>query len=241
LLRCPSGISFENRRRNLGSLLLAYARETSPISDVVVQGMSFVDVGSGAAHLERVELKSCQFIDVDLSGVRLDDCRVSSCEFDGITLDEASHLGVTGLVPGVNVKRVDYGSSGVIYDPAQIAAVLEELGATLPQEAGERVSYSEHAQELIALLEKVARAYHRTTIIYDTDDRRHQAILSSPHWPELRALLIDYGVIGDEQRETRGANVTAYRLRANPDELLTGDVAEGHSSTAGLWAALRSA
>jgi hypothetical protein len=117
--------------------------------------------------------------------------------------------------------------------------LLKRLGAPLPEQSDELPAYSAHAQEMIALLERIARAYQRTTILYEKDDRRYQAILGSPHWPELRALLIEHGVISSEEREAKGANVRAYRLRANPDELLTGDLENGHSSTTGLWKALR--
>ncbi|MHB1774267.1 MAG: NACHT domain-containing protein, partial [Acidimicrobiales bacterium] len=37
LLKCPAGASFENRRRNLGSLALAYAREVQPLRDATLQ------------------------------------------------------------------------------------------------------------------------------------------------------------------------------------------------------------
>jgi hypothetical protein len=238
LLRCPSGVNFENRRRNLGSLVLAYAREMQPISNATIHGLSFWDVSSGPARMERVRLEGCQFVDVDLRGVQFEGCEATACEFDGIALDESSHMGIACLHPGVNIKRINYEPSGHMYAPSAIAALLKRLGAPLPEERNEQPAFSAHAQELIALLERIARAYQRTTILYEKDDRRHQAILSSPHWPELRALLIEHGVVAAEEREAKGANVTAYRLRANPDELLTGDLEDGHSSTTGLWKAL---
>jgi NACHT domain/Pentapeptide repeats (8 copies) len=240
LLRCPSGVNFENRRRNLGSIVLAYARDARPVSDATIHGLSFVDVWSEGVQMERVRFESCQFIDADLRGARFKDCDADSSDFDGITLDDSSQLGIAGLLPGLNVKRIHYEPAGYVYAPAAIGALLERLGAPVPDKPEDQPAYSEHAQELIAVLERVARAYQRTTILYETDDRRHHAILGSPRWAELKALLIEHGVISAEEREAKGANVTAYRLRANPDELLTGDLADGHSSTAGLWKALRS-
>jgi len=241
LLRCPSGASFENRRRNLGSLVLAYARDVQPIDDTTIHGLSFSDMTSGTARMRRVQLEACQFVDVDLSGARFEDCDATSSDFDGITLDESSQIEIKGLRPGVNIKRIHYQPSGHVYAPAAIAEVLAQLGAPLPQKPSDRPAHSEHARELIALLERVARAYQRTTILYEKDDRRYQSIYGSPHWDELKTLLLEHGVVSAEEREAKGANVTAYRLRANPDELLTGEAAEGHSSTAGLWKALASA
>jgi hypothetical protein len=239
LLRCPSGINFENRRRNLGSLGLTYAREIRPISNTTIYGLSFWDVSSGSARMERVRLERCQFFDVDLRGGQFEDCEAIGCEFDGIALDESSHVEIAGLNPGINIKRISYEPLGHIYAPSAIATLLKRLGAPLPEQRDELPAYSAHAQEMIALLERIARAYQRTTILYEKDDRRYQAILGSPHWPELRALLVEHGVISSEEREAKGANVTAYRLRANPDELLTGDLENGHSSTTCLWNALR--
>ncbi len=240
LLRCPTGVNFENRRRNLGSLVLAYTREVRPLCDATVHGLSFCDVSSGKSQMQRVRMGGCQFVDVDLRGARFEDCEVVSSDFEGITLDGASHIGIAGLCPGVNIKRIHHEPPGDIYAPEAIAELLRGLGAPIADEQGNRPTYSEHAQELIGLLERVARAYQRTAIIYDKEERRTQAILGSQHWLELKALLLQHGVVAEEERESKGANVTAYRLRANPDELLSSGSADGHSSTAGLWKALSS-
>jgi len=240
LLRCPTGVNFENRRRNLGSLVLAYAREVQPLCDTTAHGLSFCDVSSGKSQLQRVRMEGCQFVDVDLRGAHFEDCEVVSSDFDGITLDGASHIGIAGLHPGINFKRIHHEPPGHIYAPEAIAELLRGLGAPIADEQGNHPTYSEHAQELIGLLERVARVYQRTAIIYDKEERRTQAILGSQHWSELKTLLLQHGVIGEEERESKGANVTAYRLRANPDELLSSGGADGHSSTAGLWKALAS-
>jgi uncharacterized protein YjbI with pentapeptide repeats len=238
LLRCPTGINFENRRRNLGSLVLAYARDAAPLSDATIRGLSFVDVRSGSSKMERVDLEACQFVDVDLRGASFTACDATTSELDGITLDAASHIGISGLRPGVNVKRVHHDPMGDVYAPAAIGVLLQELGASVAADPTGEFMYSEHAQDLIRLLERVARAYQRTTILRDTDSRRYHSILTSQHWPELKGLLLEKGVLTQEEREARGANVTGYRLRANPDELLSGNLQHGPSSTSGLWAAL---
>lgn len=240
LLTCPTGASFENRRRNLGSLALAYAREAQPLQDVRLQHLTFCDVSSGAAEFLRARFESCQFIDVDLRGARFIDCEAVECDFDGVGVDEHAQMGIDGLRAGVNVKRLHHDPSGYVYAPAAIEALLERLGAPRPQTPTEQPAYSNHARDLIALLERVARAYMRNTILYEKDDRRFQSIIGAPHWAELKAMLLEHEVISAEEREAQGANVIGYRLRANPDELLTGGLANGHSSTAGLWKALAS-
>jgi hypothetical protein len=149
-------------------------------------------------------------------------------------LDEFPHL---YELPGQ--RALDYlDPPGDVYAPAAIAELLKGLGAPDAGQLSHQPDYSDHAQALISLLERVARAYQRTTIMYESDNRRFHAILGSPYWSELRSLLIEHGVIVEEEREAKGANVVGYRLRANPDELLTGDIADDPSSTSDLWEAL---
>ena len=92
LLRCATGVSFENRRRNLGSLVLAYARGTPPLADRTLHGLSFWDVSSGTASMQTVTLEACQFVDVDLRGISFENCDAATSDFDGITLDETSRM-----------------------------------------------------------------------------------------------------------------------------------------------------
>lgn len=240
LLKCASGVSFDNRRRNLGNIVLAYGREVKPLADVTVHGLSFVDVTSGKARIVDVRLEDCKFIDVNLCDAVFENCEAGSCELDGITVNAATRLGISGLRPGLNIKRIHYEPSGYVFAPDAIAALLERLGGPAEEDATEQPVYSEHAKDLIRLLERVARAFQRTTFLYEKDNRR--SVLGSPHWEELKRLLIEHGVISEELREAKGANVPAYRLRANSDELLAGQNSQGspHSSTAGLWEALRS-
>jgi hypothetical protein len=239
LLRCSTGVSFENRRRNLGSLLLAYARDVRPLTDATVQGLSFIDVASGAARLSKVQFERCQFIDVDLRGVEFVDCDAATSIFDGVTLNAKSHLAVSGLIPGANLRRVHHETLGDLYAPGAITDVITALGAPVVTPSVDKTPFSAHATDLIELLHRVARAYSRTMILYD--DSRHHSLFGSPHWDELKPLLIRHGVISEEMREAKGANVLAYRLRANLDELLAAEEAREspHSSTSGLWADIR--
>lgn len=240
LLRCSGGVSFDNRRRNLGSLVFAYGRDIRPLSDATIQRLSFVDVRSGKAQLTDIRFDDCQFIDVDLCDALFEHCDADTSTFDGIRLNAASRLGISGLHPGLNIRRVHHDPPGDVYDPAEISILLERLGAPIERPTPEQPAYSEHAQELIQLLQRVARAYQRTGILHETDDKRYQAIFSSPYWEELKALLIKHSIVTKEMRESRGANVRGYRLRANLDELLVGRTAGlPHSSTSGLWADLR--
>jgi hypothetical protein len=241
LLRCGSGVSFDNRRRNLGNLTLAFACDIRPLTDATLQRLSFVDIRSGNTKLADVHFDECEFIDVDLSGAVFDHCSADTSTFDGVRLDSTSRLDISGLQPGINIRRVHHDPPGDVYDPADIAALLSTLGAPAERPAPEQPAYSERAQKLVQLLQRVVRAFQRKSILYEADDKRHQAIFSSPHWAELKSLLITHGIVTEEMRESKGANVRGYRLRANLDELLVARTAQlSHSSASGFWADLGS-
>lgn len=240
LLRCSAGVTFDNRRRNLGALALAYAHDVEPLSDVTLQGLSFIDVTAGAAEFRRVQFNNCQFVGVDLQDAVFDECEAETSSFYVIKLNDASRMGIQGLHPGINVRNIHHEPSGDVYAPASIASLLERLGAPVDEEKPEAPAYSEDAEALITLLERVTRAYKRTTILYE-GDQRLQSLFGSPVWLKLKSLLTEHGIVVEESRESRGANVPAYRLRVNVDELLAGQTAEElpQSSTAGLWQDLR--
>ncbi|HEX6781403.1 MAG TPA: NACHT domain-containing protein [Solirubrobacterales bacterium] len=241
LLRCSTGIAFENRRRNLGGLLLAYAREVEPVTAVTVQGLAFVDVASGAARFRETTFSDCQFISADLRGVDFEACDGEASNFDGIKLDATSKMDIRGLSPGVNIRSVSDEPHGQAYAPEAISGMLEQLGAPIDEKKPETPQYSAKAQELIKLLERAARAYARSKILYE-GEHQNPSLLSSPLWPELKQLLLKHALISKEMRESRGANVPGYRLRVNVDELLSGQAGDNRpqSATAGLWRDLQS-
>jgi hypothetical protein len=241
LLRCSTGIAFENRRRNLGGLVLVYARDVEPVVEVNIHGLAFIDVVSGAARFEKAEFGDCHFISADLREVQFIDCSAETSSFDGIKLNASSHMDIRGLKPGINIRSVYEEPNGEVYAPEAIGNLLERLGAPADEEKPESPRYSNKAQELIKLLERAARAYGRSKILYE-GDHQNPSLLGSPLWPELRQLLVKHDLISKEMRESRGANVPGYRLRVNVDELLAGQAGDDRpqSATAGLWRDLRS-
>jgi len=240
LMRCATGVSFENRRRNLGALVLAHARQTGELRNVTLRGLSFVDVHTGPAHLVSVTFDGCQFVSSNLQSTRFVDCDATTSTFDAVTVDDDTVMGIRGLIPGESIRGVRHEPSGEIYAPGGIAKLLQRLGAPIEKTEAKQPNYSPNATALIDLLERVARAYRRTNMIYETDERLH-SLFGHESWPQLRKLMIEHGVITREMREARGANTPACRLRVNVDELLAGPSAADspHSATAGLWAALR--
>ncbi len=240
LTRSAIGLSFENRRRNMGALALAHARQTGELRDVTLRGLSFIDVHTGPAKFVAVTFDGCQFVSCDLQGARFEDCDATTSMFDAVTVNDHTLMGIRGLVPGTNIRGVRHEPSGDIYAPSGITKLLHRLGTPVDETVDEQPSYSPNTTTLIDLLERVARAYRHTNILYETDERL-QSVFGHESWPQLRKLMIEHGVITHEKREAKGSNTLACRLRVNVDELLADNSAADapHNATAGLWTALR--
>jgi len=241
LLRASAGIRYENRRRNLGALVVAYAREIHPLESTTVHGLSFIDLTVGAARFNQVSFENCQFLGIDLSGTIFTDCDALSSTFHGLKLDNHSHLNIHGLHPGQNVGSIHHEAAGELYAPNDIDVVLKRLGAPAKTQAPAPPSYSKEAEVLIQLLHHVARAYRRTNILYQADGYLHQ-IFESKFWPDLRRLLLRHGIVSEEVRSASGPKGIAYRLRVNVDELLTGQTARDlpPGAVSEMWRDLRS-
>jgi hypothetical protein len=149
-------------------------------------------------------------------------------------------MDIDGLIPGDNIRGVHDEVIGDVYAPEAIAEVLEILGAPKTGDIPAPPTYSKHALNLIGLLEKVARAYSRSKILYE-NDHRHRSLVDAADWPELRQILLKHEIVSEEMRESRGANVQGYRLRVNVDDLMAEQTGGGRpqSATAGLWRELR--
>jgi Pentapeptide repeats (8 copies) len=238
-LICSAGVRYGNRRRNLGSLAVAYAREVKPVEGVSLQRLDFIDLTFGTAHFRSVRFQDCNFVGVDLRGTVLEDCEGGDARFHAVALDNASRMVIRGLRPGDNVVTVSHPAVGDVYAPKDVREVLQRLGAPEEREV-KPPKYSDEAKVLIELLQHVARAYRRANILYETDDRL-RSLFRHRFWPKLKRLLLDQGVVSEEIRSASGPRATALRLRVRVDELLTGQ-STGELSpgpVAGLWRALR--
>jgi len=109
-------------------LASAYAHDVEPLSDVTLQGLSFIDVTAGAAEFRRVQFNNCQFVGVDLQDAVFDECEAETSSFYVVKLNDASRMGIQGLHPGINVRNIHHEPSGDVYAPVSIASLLERLG-----------------------------------------------------------------------------------------------------------------
>jgi hypothetical protein len=242
LLTCSKGIRFENRRRNLGAILVAFAREHPPLQSVTIDGVAFVDLTFGEAQFRSVRFDGCNFLGVDLEATVFADCEADNSTFHALKLSNESRLGIAGLEPGQNVGSVHHPSTGEVYAPQDVRKILERLGmpTPTPDAVPPSATYSAEAQVLIQLLQHVARAYRRTNVLYEADDHLKQ-VFQSPHWPRLKQLLINHGIVSEEIRGVSGPRAPRFRLRVALDDLLRGQTATDgmQGPVAELWQELR--
>jgi hypothetical protein len=239
LLRCPSGPRYDNRRRNLGAIVVAHAHEIAPLEDAEISQLSFIDLSLEGSRYKSVRFVGCTFLGVDLSGAVFEACQADTSTFHAVTVSNESRIGIDGLRPGHNVGSVRHPATGDVYAPRDVQEVLERLGAPGP-DGEKQPRYSEKAQVLINLLQRAARAYRRTNILYRHDDHLEK-LFGSDYWPELRELLLQSGVVTEEVRDAAGPRGTAYRLQVGVDQLLVGQAGDDTASepATDLWRALR--
>ena len=169
MLHCSVAIPFENRRRNLGALLLAFATRVGPVSDTTVRGLSFIGAASGAARFDRVAFDNCEFFGTDLRGVVFADCDGATTTFRGVKLDDDSQMAIRGLRPGDNVGSIQYEPTGDVYAPDEVRTILERLGTPFEEDTPAPPTYSDKAKDVIELLDRIIRAYRRTNLLYEED------------------------------------------------------------------------
>jgi hypothetical protein len=237
--RCPTGIRYGNRRRNLGTLIATYAHEKGTLRDSVIQNLEFIDIAFGPSTFASVTFDDCLFASVKLNGTTFIECEASSSSLNAIELDNDTRIDIHGLRPGQNLSNMRHPQDGDVYAPDDVREILTRLGAPSAATLSKEFVYSDRATVLMKLLQRAARAYRRTTILYEADEPRQ--LFKNEHWPELKRLLIEHKVVREETRDAAGPRVAALRLQVAVDQLLTGQTGTKPPSgpVGDLWSALR--
>jgi Pentapeptide repeats (9 copies)/NACHT domain len=239
-LQCPSGVRYDNRRRNYGTLVAAYASRVGPIEGSSFKDLTFMDIVFDGTRFVDCQFDSCRFVGVDLAGARFDRCSAETSIFNAVALDNESRLGITGLVPGQNFGSIRHPATGDLFAPQDVLEVLTRLGLPEKQADEEEPTYSKKAKVLVKLLHHVARAYRRTNILYENDEHR-RILFQDKFWPDLKKLLVENEIVTEEVRSVSGRPGTALRLRVPVEQLLIGQSAANvhPGPAANLWRTLR--
>lgn len=239
LLNAPSGAKYENRRRNYGTAICEAASQGAPLRGIVVRGAAFVDLDMGHARFTEVTFDDVDFVTVDLAGAQFEACDASNASLQAINLSNATRLGMAGLRPGRNITYLRHESAGDLYAPDAIRETIERLGAPVQASEPATIEYSRRAAVQIQLLQRLARAYRHTNLLFE-DNEQQQKLFRNEFWPDLRKMLLQTGVVTAETRAVSGPKASVLRLQVPVSDLLAGDSrADVHPAVANLWELLR--
>jgi hypothetical protein len=218
-----SALRHENRRRNVGACVVAFAQQNGPLRGTTVRSVDFVDLEFGNARFEDVTFDNCEFTGSRLDEAQFVRCDATTSRLYGVVVTNACHLDLNGLVPGANVGSLIHPDvSDEVFSPREVTEILRRLGTELPGATTERVVYSPRAQVLIELLQIMARAYRRANILFESDQFLTK-LFGNRHWPELRKQLTEYDIVREATRAVAGPNVLTYRLLVSLDGLVSGE------------------
>ena len=131
----------------------------------------------------------------------------------------ATRLGLRGASLQ-NFIGVRNRSDEVIYDPGEIANILERYGVSISDEAVRSGRRSIPA-EYIKVLERLMRAYGRANPVCK-DDYNLTAIFNNPVWKDVEKLLVEYELVVSELRHPGGSAKIFLRRRFSTKQLMAG-------------------
>ena len=218
-------------RENAGLIVMALLRRFASGSD---SGSDISDrridtVVFRGSHLRDVTLRNCTFVDVEIRRTDLGATKFIDCAVRDVLLSEprvkvgSTRLELKGLsVPEDVIGLQELSDDGIrkIYSPNEIAQILHKCGATVA--LADDSSMRNVDDEYLGLLERLLRAYERANTVCDGDDHM-TALFNHPHWGELRKLLVDHGIVRQENRPTSGRTKTFFRRQFLPDEIMKGE------------------
>ena len=219
----------EVTRINAGVVLVALLREISDQSDtsgtqVTVRIESSIIVGS---DLRGLVFEQCVLNDVEMRGADLSDTKFVDCAAQNLRLflpkisTDGTRLEIRGLANPEHIQGVVHLTENAqlrLYDPEEIGKLCETCGAAVSggQQRGRVVD-----SDLSDMLERIMRAYSRSNLLCEDDDRRRR-LFSDPNWFILRDLLVAHDIVKAENRRTGGARKKFYRIRVLPEQVMLG-------------------
>jgi hypothetical protein len=210
----------ENLRRNAGTLAAACFRAAGTITNRIIEYCHFVNTSFGDAQFEGVEFRGCRFVSTHLERARFRNCRTTDCFAERLIISPRGHIEINGLVPGVNLYCVvDVAHGEEIFSPSEMRRLLHAAGMPGMEEERPEVTYSDRAQRVINLLQRVLRKYRQSNLLCLEDDNLIR-LFQDPSWPTLRRLLVKHQIVTEETRETSGSRKMFLRYRVSLPDLM---------------------
>ena len=215
---------------NAGLIVMAVLREFMCVNgpDHEIVGRTIGNVVFPGSHLEGVTLRDCAMVNVWIRRTNLVTTRFVECSARDVLLMEprvkvgSTRLELDGLLVPSEVLGLEVLSDEgmeTIHAPQRIARLLGECGAPVQMQDAE--CEREVSDELQELLQRLMRAYERANPVCD-GDQNLQRLFGDPHWPALRGLLIEHGIVKSESRPARGRPKEFLRRQLSPDAIMSG-------------------
>ena len=219
-------------RENAGLIILALLRRFTnriPSGTGEIVGRRIENVVFRGSDLRGVTLRNCSLVDVEVRRTDLGTAKFVECNArDVLLLEPRVKVGTTRLeLTGLRVPEDVFGLQELgdgrirkIYSPKEIAQVLQKCGASVTMAYDDNMR--DVAAEYLNLLEQLLRAYERANTVCDGDDHLG-SLFDDLHWGTLRKLLVEHGIVRQENRPASGRPKTFYRRQFLPEEIMKGE------------------
>ena len=216
-------------RENGGLLVMALLREYaySGAGGREIDGCTIRSVHFPGGHLKNVTLRRCSLIDMTVRRTDLTQTSFLDCEarnvvfFEPRVAPDSMRLELRGIEAEhvVGICAPHGNSMETTYDPSMVASTLKECGVPIRidlRHPGPNVSERD-----VTLLGYLMRAYRRANPICKSDPNL-KAIFADPGWNTIERLLIEHGILRQENRAAGGRRKKFLRRRFRPEQIMAG-------------------
>ena len=210
----------QNASSNIGSLLGCAARE-KPLRDLTVTKIAFVGEALKEVTLEKVRFKNCEISMADLCKARFENCEFDNCNFATVLLNRNTAFPGT-YFRDCKFHGIEVEDGSIMYDPAGIALLLEQLGASIKEEETSSVRRERRRRSVsvqaIHCLDKFRRAKTWDIELHKMETRYGEVARN------VYKLGLAKNVFREIKRDTSGKKKQLFRFAVNRELLLTGQL-----------------
>lgn len=218
-------------RENAGLIVLALLRRfaNGNGSSIDISNCRIETVVFRGSHLRNVTLRNCTLDDVEIRRTDLGATKFIGCDArDVFLLEPRVKIGSTRMeLVGLRVPEDVFGLQELgdatirkVYSPKEIARILKNCGAIVAMVNDDGMRNV--PDEYLSLLERLLRAYERANTICE-GDHHLASLFDDPYWGEFRKLLVDHGIVRQENRPTSGRPKVFFRRQFLPEEIMKGE------------------
>ena len=204
------------------ALLRNFANSHSENSEI--SGRTIRNVNFPGGDLQGVILRECIFKNVTIHGTDLTNTKFIDCDPNEFTLMEPKiktgstlfkFVPLLGLKNVIGVVEIDNKGKRTVYNPKKIAQIFQRCGGRIEIEDSVR----DIDKAWLARMEKLAYAYENTPILC-VDYSDSKSISRDAKWFEFKDLLIEHGLVREENRPKSGPTLMFLRREFSPDQIM---------------------